>query len=165
MTDDISGDTSGDGRWLTFDELANLRGITRASAERLAQRSRWSRQLGNDQAVRVLVPTDSLSGGKRGADAQGLIASALARLEATVAALTGRAEADWRAEQAEARADAERIRTETAERQMAQAEKDRDMAIAAHNRLATEVDALRSADRARRAAGRLARIKAAWRGE
>jgi hypothetical protein len=48
---------------------------------------------------------------------------------------------------------------------MAQAEKDRDMAIAAHNRLATEVDALRAADRARRAAGRLARIKAAWRGE
>ncbi len=34
-----------------------------------------------------------------------------------------------------------------------------------HNRLALEVEALQQADKARRAAGRLTRVKAAWRGE
>jgi hypothetical protein len=46
----------GDGaRRMTYAELADVRGISGASAERLVRR-RWSRQAGNDGVVRVLVP-------------------------------------------------------------------------------------------------------------
>jgi len=45
-----------DARRMTYAELAAVRGISRGSAERLARRRQWPRQLGNDGAVRVLVP-------------------------------------------------------------------------------------------------------------
>jgi hypothetical protein len=98
---------------------------------------------------------------------------AISALEAAVVALTARAEAaDRRADQAEARADGERGRAdierdkaETAERRAAKAERDRDQLLASHNRALLEVETVRGADRARRSAGRVARIKAAWRGE
>jgi hypothetical protein len=47
-----------EGRWLTYGELATIRGTKRASAVKLAQRERWPRRAGNDrsQTVRVLVP-------------------------------------------------------------------------------------------------------------
>jgi hypothetical protein len=47
----------GDGaRRMTYAELADVRGISAMSAERLARRRRWARQVGNDGVVRVLVP-------------------------------------------------------------------------------------------------------------
>jgi hypothetical protein len=47
----------GDGsRRMTYAELAAVRGISVASAERLVRRRRWARQVGNDGVVRVLVP-------------------------------------------------------------------------------------------------------------
>jgi len=49
------------GRWLTYDELAQVRGIKRIGAVRLAQKRRWRRQPGNDGKVRVLVPTEALT--------------------------------------------------------------------------------------------------------
>jgi hypothetical protein len=180
MGDDACDDM-GHGAWMTYDELATSRAITRRAAVRLTQRQRLRRQPGNDGLVRIWVPASTRlpsqgqshrdDGGDDARDT-GLMAGALATLEAAVAALTGRAEADRRVEQAEARADVEQARAdslkerlETTERQMTQAEKDRDMAIAAHDRIAREAETLRQADLARRAAGRLARIKAAWRGE
>jgi hypothetical protein len=53
-TDD--GPPADDGRWLSYAELAEVRGITRKAAARLALRHRWRRQPGNDGATRVLVP-------------------------------------------------------------------------------------------------------------
>jgi hypothetical protein len=50
-----------EGRWLTYDELAEVRGIRRIGAVRLAQKRRWRRQPGNDGRVRVLVPPDALA--------------------------------------------------------------------------------------------------------
>jgi hypothetical protein len=41
---------------MTYAELGSARGISPKSAERLAQRRRWPRQLGNDGIARVLVP-------------------------------------------------------------------------------------------------------------
>jgi chromosome segregation ATPase len=106
---------SGDGRWMTYDELAKLRGIARPSAERLVQRNRWRRQRGNDRTVRILVPMDSLSddmsddvSGDVSADT-GLLAStfetALAAIEAAHARelATLKEQVDG-AEQAQARA-------------------------------------------------------------
>ena len=61
MSGDRSGDTSddvsGEGQWLTYTELAERRGIDRASAVRLAIRRHWRRQKSNTgREVRVLVP-------------------------------------------------------------------------------------------------------------
>ena len=40
MSGDTSSDVSGDGRWLTYDELAKIRGISKPSAERVHGRTR-----------------------------------------------------------------------------------------------------------------------------
>jgi hypothetical protein len=51
----------GDGaRRMTYAELASVRGISPASAKRLAQRHRWGRQVGNDRITRVTVPLEFL---------------------------------------------------------------------------------------------------------
>ena len=47
----------GDGtRRMTYAELAQARGISLASARRLARRHAWGRQAGNDGVIRVTVP-------------------------------------------------------------------------------------------------------------
>ena len=51
----------GDGsRRMTYAELANARGISLASARRLARRHHWHRRAGNDGIVRVTVPLGRL---------------------------------------------------------------------------------------------------------
>jgi hypothetical protein len=42
--------------WMTYAELGQSRGISVASAKRLAARRRWRRQPGNDGTVRIGVP-------------------------------------------------------------------------------------------------------------
>jgi hypothetical protein len=49
---------AGDGRWLTYGQLAEARQIGKRAAVRLAQRHRLRRQPGNDGQTRVWVPTD-----------------------------------------------------------------------------------------------------------
>jgi hypothetical protein len=49
------------GRWLTYDELACLRGINQQSAVKLVRRQQWRRQTGNRGTVRVFVPDEWLS--------------------------------------------------------------------------------------------------------
>ena len=46
-------------RWLTYGELAAARGISKASATRLAFRKHWPRRTGNDGQARVAVPLDA----------------------------------------------------------------------------------------------------------
>jgi hypothetical protein len=50
------GETEGDGRWMTYRELAVARGIEKSTAMRLARRRRWEHRPGNDGTARVLVP-------------------------------------------------------------------------------------------------------------
>jgi hypothetical protein len=51
----------GDGaRRMTYAELAQARGISLASARRLARRHAWGRQVGNDGVARVTVPLPAL---------------------------------------------------------------------------------------------------------
>jgi hypothetical protein len=59
---DISPVVRDDVRRLTYAELAAIRGISRASAERLARRKRWPRQVGNDGIARVIVPLAAVDG-------------------------------------------------------------------------------------------------------
>jgi hypothetical protein len=52
----MSGDDRDEIRWLTYAELGQARGISTASATRLAFRRKWRRQVGNDKTARVAVP-------------------------------------------------------------------------------------------------------------
>ena len=47
-------------RWVTYAELAEARGIDKASAIRLTLRRKWQRQKDNRGIVRVMVPADDL---------------------------------------------------------------------------------------------------------
>jgi hypothetical protein len=69
MTSDTSADTSYDGRWLTYQELANIRHISKTSAIRLVMRHRWRRQRDNQGGVRILVPSDMLASDRSSHDA------------------------------------------------------------------------------------------------
>ena len=59
-------ETFPEGRWLSYSELEEIRGIGRPSAVKLAQRERWRRIPGNDRdrTVRVLVPPEWLQPSK-----------------------------------------------------------------------------------------------------
>jgi hypothetical protein len=63
-----SADTSADGRWVSYAELAAIRGIDHHSARRLTARQRWRRQKDNHGVVRVLVPSEHLRPERRARD-------------------------------------------------------------------------------------------------
>ena len=105
-------DAGDDGRWMTYDELAEARGIDRQSARRMANRSRWRRQKDNRGTVRVYVPLEQAVPARRHssagtsvdkpadmsagtpADAPADITRAVGALEAAIGALRERSEAD-----------------------------------------------------------------------
>jgi hypothetical protein len=55
MASDITLAVGDGARRMTYAELAQARGISLASARRLARRHHWPRQVGNDAVVRVTV--------------------------------------------------------------------------------------------------------------
>src|SRR4051812_24332216 len=57
----ITSDATGDHVWMTYAELSRARGITPASAKRLALRRHWRRQPGNDQRAKVAVPVTEVT--------------------------------------------------------------------------------------------------------
>jgi hypothetical protein len=127
--DDVS-----DGRWLTYAELAKLRGIDRASAFKLALRHKWSRQKNNKGQVTVLVPTDFTSPEDESQD-NGYDASYRASFDAALAAVrdahAGEVAA-LRSQMATARAEAD-ISRDRADRtlvQLAEAHSERASALA-----------------------------------
>ena len=88
---------SADGRWLSYSELAEIRGIDVRSAIRTVRNRRWSKQRGNDGKIRVLVPTEFLDGRRRDppeipseirTEIPPEITAKISRLEAKVEALT-----------------------------------------------------------------------------
>ncbi len=56
---DAGTDSEGE-RWMSYAELAELRGIDKQSAVKLTFRRRWRRQKDNHGTVHVLVPPDWL---------------------------------------------------------------------------------------------------------
>ena len=115
-------------RRMTYAELGQARGISAKSAERLAQRRRWPRQIGNDGMARVLVPfgedhvTPRRRGRmaapdiaeRRGPDIGGVVRDAIRETaETLMAPLREQIEHERsRADRAEKRADEERARAE-----------------------------------------------------
>jgi hypothetical protein len=55
-TGDSQAESTADGRWLTFAELSQVRGISKTAAMKLASRHGWRRQKNNKGQVRALVP-------------------------------------------------------------------------------------------------------------
>jgi hypothetical protein len=145
---DDSSDGAGDGAWLTYAEMANQCGISLRAAVRRTQRQRLRRQPGNDGKVRVLVPRDMLEPSQRASqdkvrsdragDARDALRTAIEALKGENAAQTSLI--------AELRIGLEQARAESQEAREALAE-------------------LRRADDARKALGRWARLRRAWRGE
>jgi chromosome segregation ATPase len=102
VSDDMDG-VGGDVRWMTYAELGRVRGISTASATRLAFRRKWQRQAGNDGTARVAVPAnearrqierthDDMDDNKD--DGRGDITRLVSALEAAIAASGERAAAD-----------------------------------------------------------------------
>lgn len=65
MASDISLAVGDGTRRMTYAELADVRGISVPSAERLVRRRRWARQAGNDGVVRVNVPLTEAQGRRK----------------------------------------------------------------------------------------------------
>jgi hypothetical protein len=147
--DDVMPDGAADGRWLTYDEIAAVRGTQRVGAIRWVQRHRWRRQPGNDGLVRVLVPPDALT------PTTPPRRSAPTVTPDSAAAFTVALAAMREAHAGEVTALRERLTDAQAQAYAAQeaARKAQDAA-----------EALRQADAERRARGLLARLRAAWRG-
>ena len=186
---DNDGTTGEAGRWLSYAELAEARGITRKAAARLTLRHRWRRQPGNDGAVRVWVPDGDMA--HRQAPRHAPTAMTAPDNEAALTAANSRADAALAvadralAQLAEAQARADRldllIETERGRIIAIEAKAAADLASAsgriedltgkladAQAELAASqeaADGLRQAETERRARGLLARLKAAWRGE
>ncbi len=54
-------ESRGDTRWLSYDDLADISGIKRASVTRMVRRKKWAKRSGNEPgSVRVEVPTDTI---------------------------------------------------------------------------------------------------------
>jgi hypothetical protein len=178
------GTEAGDGRWMNYAELAAARGIDRTSALKLALRHKWRKQSDNRGTVRVYVPLEWADPQDKRAAPGADVSTVIGTLEAAIAALRqpfdhalaalrGRSEADQatiaelqdqittlQGDLTAARQEAEQGRRDLEAAQMAQSEAE---TRAKDARDAAE--ALRQAEAERRALGRWARLKAAWRGE
>src|SRR5215213_1206729 len=53
-------DAASAGRWCSYDEAAELLGITRGGVRNLARKRAWARRPGNDGRTRILVPGDAI---------------------------------------------------------------------------------------------------------
>jgi len=180
-----------DGRWLTYPELAAVRGIDKPSAIRLATRKKWRRQRDNRRVVRVLVPPEWLAPRYQSMDLpmeqpggdmdlssdRTTFAAALAAVEAAhagdVAALHGQIDglktlADSATARlvgaAAAQSGLQDLLTK-AETTAGELRVELDQARAEAQAARDKVDALTRADEVRRARGRWARLRAAWRRE
>lgn len=168
---DDAGDSRGDSRWVSYAELALIRGITRDSAIRLVRRERWRKLPGNaGGSVRILVPDAWLqpalgaSSPDRGGQIPGDPGGDPGGLRGLLAG--------WQQalELARIRAEAEVIRADRAEARAKQAEQDRRGAETRADCLRERLEAaqLEAAELRQREAqwwsrGRLARLWAAWR--
>jgi hypothetical protein len=137
-TRDSQADSAEDGRWLTFAELSQLRGISKTAAMKLVSRHGWRRQKNNKGQVRALVPVAWVTDAdtrepSNAADMSRAIRafdSAIATLRQQLVRETGRTEAAERARtalmvqlaQAEAGRAAERSRAEADREPLTRAE-------------------------------------------
>jgi hypothetical protein len=162
MASDDGYDTS-DGEWLSYAELATRRGIDRQSAFKLAARHRWRRQKGNTGQVRVFVPSAFAEPEDKSSDNGYDLSHHLAAFETALRTVreahAGEAAAlREHLERSEKRVEELLAGQELTVRMVADADARAQAAQQA-------VEEFRSLEEARKRRGRLARLRAAWRGE
>jgi hypothetical protein len=156
-----SATDSDEARWLTYNELAEIRRIDRHSAVKLVMRHGWRRQKDNRGALRILVPSEWALSKDKGTDRKGPdsnlvpgigtdtgtdISRAIIALETAVTSITARAEiAEKRAEAAESRVNQAETRADQAERALVEAQGRANQAETAQNRLENELEAAKIA--------------------
>jgi hypothetical protein len=156
---------------MSYAQLADMRGISKKAAQRLTLRHRWRRQPANDGGVLVWVPDGAVApvrqtvrrdGGSDGPDVVALLDDANRRADdAGKRADAALALADRLSGQlAEAGDRADRL-----ERDLASALTAADQARAEARKAQETAEELRKEREVRKARGRLARLRAAWRGE
>jgi hypothetical protein len=163
-------DTADDPCWLTHAELAAARGISTASAIKLALRHRWQKQRDSHGTLRCLVPADFIGPAPdpradARADTRADLSAAITTLQATVTLLSDQLHHERaRADTAEAERDDLRDKLAAAQVECAVAQ---GQAEAATARAVAAVEAkrkLRDAEVERRTRGRWARLRGAWQG-
>jgi hypothetical protein len=188
---DDAADDAADGRWMTYAELGQARGISKESALKLALRRKWRKQDDNRGHVRVYVPIEWAErrdiGAASGADARADLSRAINAFGDTIATLREQLEreraqaeaAARRADQADARTAAAEVgraaerarsvvehdRAEAAERRADALQVQLDQTLAESRDAAQRAERLQRTEEARRNAGLLTRLRAAWRGE
>jgi hypothetical protein len=124
-------DPGGDHRWLSYSQLGEARGISRASAIRLCRKHRWHRQVNNQGVVTVAVPvtftvpdrrTPGDAAGDGPGDAHRALVSAVETLKGELARAHARGDAaETRAQRAADRVAELRTQLDVAERAHAEA--------------------------------------------
>lgn len=147
-----------DFRWLTYAELAEIRGIDARSAARLVHRRRWRRQKGNDGRTRIAVPLTALRSERAEANDDGGHVAPTSALDFELRERAVRAESALQATErhlTDARQEAARERTR-ADRELARAERAEEALHRVEDRertLRDRLDALRHELDTARAAG------------
>jgi hypothetical protein len=168
MSTDIGEDPEPDGRWMTYAELADARGIDHHSARRLASRKKWRRQRDNHHLFRVYVPLEGaglqreradMSAGIS-ADVSADISRVVSAFEAALAALREGKEAEITALRGQIQA-MERGADGVVFALREQLEATEHRAKAAE----AEVARLAQVEQSRRTRGVIARLRGAWRRE
>jgi hypothetical protein len=179
------------GRWMSYAQLAEIRGISKKAAQRLTLRHQWRRQPANDGGVLIWVPDDATirsrqTGRQNGVsdgpdvvaffeDANRRADEAHKRADAALA-LADRlgaqlADAGGRADRAEARVaelqrdlDAARVIAGATQHDAQAAQADAQAAQADAQKAQDASEELRKENEARKARGRLRRAWDGWRG-
>ena len=174
MPPDISLAVDAGIRWMSYVDIAAARGVSVASATRMARRKKWRRQPGNGPAVLVAVPLAELTRTEPrtkialpGQSPGQLALSSLDSHPGQIGLPSPDIEAVVRGFEAAIAALGQRAESEAMalHGQIAAAERRADQAEAALAAERAEATRFREADKVRRAAGRMARLKAAWKGE
>jgi hypothetical protein len=118
-------DSEPGGRWISYTELAEIRGTDKTSALKLALRKKWPRRKDNHGTMHVCVPPEWLGAWGNHRLPDNMPSSVLSGVDISRSISTlemALASADKRADQAEKRADRAEIRAEQAEARADQAQ-------------------------------------------
>jgi chromosome condensin MukBEF ATPase and DNA-binding subunit MukB len=175
---DVGVDEPVDGRWMTHAELAQARGISTASAIKLALRHRWRKQKDNRGTLRCYVPSEFTNpnrdtGAVTTADGGVDASAAIAALQAAVTMLGDQLSHErTRADVAQGRLDDLQAKLVETQAELAAAMDRADQSAAeleaaqiALGEAQADVAELRQAEEARKGRGLVARLRSALRGE
>jgi len=156
-------DTTAGERWMTYAEIADMRGCSRAAAERWTQRQKLRRQPGNDGKTRVLVTpnvTEQMHPRKDPRTDPADVTPALAAFEQALSTIREAHAAEVAALRGAHAGEASTLRDQLGLVRAALDQAQAEARTARH-----EAETLRQAEAARKARGVLARLSAALRGE